>query len=84
MEYWPVKHHIVTDWLSRECNKNKLDLRVDFINFTRDRLVELQEKTQRDETIQELKSQIHVGWPRSIKDVSDGIKNFWDYRDELA
>lgn len=89
VEYIPGKNNTVPDWLSRapnqdNCNLVQLDLRVDFISFTHERMTQLQEETLRDSTLMELKEQIMAGWPRSIKELPNSLRPFWDYRDELA
>ena len=87
--YKPGKFHIVPDWLSRAPNQEnqdpiQLDVRVDFISFGTQKLLELQEATKGDPVMQVLTSQIMAGWPKTIKEIKDDIRPFWDYRDELS
>lgn len=79
VEYKPGKNHIVPDWLSRAPNNNnkeqvQLDARVDFISFSPDKLVEIQQHTKRDANLQALKAQIMVGWPQAIKQLDEQLK----------
>ena len=87
--YKPGAIHTIPDWLSRSPNhQNKqtipLDVRVDFIAFTDEKLQELKVQTMEDSTLTQLTQQIVKGWPDTVKDVIPDLKTYWDCRDELT
>ena len=47
-------------------------------------LLQIQDATKNDETLQELIQFILAGWPLTWGDTSENIHSFWNYRDELS
>lgn len=48
------------------------------------KIKKIQEATQSDEQLQELRNTILTGWPESRKECSPTVTEFWNYRDELS
>jgi len=89
IRYHAGKDNTLADVLSRfpsdtDTKDVELDLRVDFIRFSDNRVKALKEETAKDPALQELKCVIIEGWPENIKDVPTPIRQYWSFRDELS
>jgi hypothetical protein len=78
----------LADTLSRLPNKEnrdtlELDVRVDLVRFSTERLSNIREATNRDSTLNQLCETITTGWPDTIQDIPTPIRSYWSYRDEL-
>ena len=47
-------------------------------------MTDMQQASSQDSHIQKLKHFIITGWPNSKDEVSEELKPYWSYRDELA
>ena len=66
-----------------------MELRRDVIQTTTDMpeclsVTDLQQALSQDSHIQKLKHFIITGWPNSKDEISEELKPYWSYRDELA
>ena len=94
--YKPGPDIFIADWLSRynhDEGKDQLikglELWVDVIQTTTDMsdclsMTDLQQASLQDSHIQNLKHFIITGWPDSKDEISEELKPYWSYRDELA
>ena len=87
--YRPGKEMLLADGLSRlPYKKNKveidLDIKVDFVQFSTEKLTQIRQATNEDATLRDLKEQILQGWPENIRDLRMNLKPYWSYRDELS
>ena len=87
--YQPGVNHQLADGLSRFPNpKNTaqvdLDMRVDFIRFTPDRIEKLRHDTLSDPTLQHLQETIISGWPERMNELPTDLRCYWGIRDELS
>ena len=57
---------------------------VELLPITAERLVDLWEKTQQDESLQKLKHVIKVGWPDKKEEVPAEIRNHFHFKEELT
>ena len=53
-------------------------------DLTESELVELQESTQRDEQMNQMKVMISTGWSQRKQDCPTALTPFWDFQDELS
>ena len=60
------------------------NINVDMMNFSSTKQGQIRHKTARDSTPSGLSQVIFTGWPNTIKEVPNNLREFWDYRDELA
>ena len=95
--YRKSKHMFLADTLSRayvadEGSDACLDGEVlhlddedatEYLPMTRTRIEMLQQGTQTDETLMQLKNMIQNGWPEHKNNVSQSIRQYYDIRDEL-
>ena len=56
----------------------------DHINASPTRIEQLREETDKDSELHALREIIHVGWPNQRIDCPEQLKEYWNYRDELA
>ena len=89
VEYQPGKEIVLADSLSRlPSTHNKetidLDVRVDFVRFSDERIQELRNKTKDDHVFRTLSETIVTGWPETIKELPTRIRSYWSFRDELS
>ena len=47
-------------------------------------MTELQQASSQDDHLQKLKNIIIAGWPNSKDKISEELKSYWSYRDELV
>ena len=57
---------------------------VEVLPITAERLADLLEKTEQDESLQKLKHVIKVGWPDKKEDVPAEIRNYFYFKEELT
>ena len=57
---------------------------VEFLPITAERLADLREKTEQDESLQKLKHVIKVGWPDRKEEVPNEIRNYFHFKEELT
>ena len=57
---------------------------VEFLPITAERLADLWEKTEQDESLQKLKHVIKVGWPDKKEEVPAEIRNYFHFKEELT
>ena len=89
IKYRPGKEVMLADGLSRLPNvqKNKainLDLKIQFVQITEDKMTQLKRESARDETIAALKEIITEGWPKKRNDLPIPLRQFWSFRDEFS
>ena len=91
LKYRAGKTLLVSDALSRLPVQNSepvqeiaMDICVSLVQFSPDRLKELREATQEDETLQELRRVILTGWPARMSEVHSAMRDFWSVRDSLV
>lgn len=89
VEYQPGKDIVLADTLSRLPSTHNtetidLDVRVDFVRFSDERIQELRNKTKADPVLQALSETIVTGWPEAIKELPTSIRSYWSFRDELS
>ena len=61
-----------------------LDVRVDLVCFSSDRLEKVRRDTVNDPVLNQLRDTIIAGWPESIKDLPTDLLPFWGIRDQLS
>ena len=94
LQYRPGKEMYLADTLSRAylpLDKQEVDTTefesinaVDDMPISGERIKELQEHTEADETLQEVRETIQHGWPENKSDVSINVSVYFDIRDELT
>ena len=91
----PGKEMILKDCIFRKKKAKEstyLDIKVDLVQFSVQRLVQIQEVTNADLTLHELRDMILLGYPNAFKEVGQNILPYWlffqwlliTYCDELA
>ena len=87
IKYRPGKEMQLADALShcpaRASQEIKLDMRVDYIAFTKPWIEKLKDSTQRD-PILAMVYQLTQGWPHQRRHVPCLARRYWDFRDELS
>ena len=56
----------------------------DYMGFSDKTLAQLQKESDRDSSLQELKTIVLTGWPESQTEVPDQSKPYWNFRDEIG
>ena len=91
LKYRAGKTLMVSDALSRlpmqenEPTKEiSLDVCINLVQFSPDRLKELREATQEDDTLRELRKVILSGWPARRSEVHQTVREYWSVRDSLV
>ena len=68
--------------------KNKevidLDVKVDFVQFSTEKLTQIRQATNADPILCELKVQILPGWSKSRRELRKDLQPYCSYRDELS
>ena len=88
IKYRPGKEMQLADALSRcparASQEIKLDMRVDYIAFTKPWIEKLKDSTQRDPILATVYQLTQQGWPHQRKHVPHLARRYWDFRDELS
>ena len=88
IKYRPGKEMQLADALShcpaRVSQEIKLDMRVDYIAFTKPWIEKLKDSTQRDPILATVYQLIQQGWPHQRRHVPHLARRYWDFRDELS
>ena len=88
IKYRPGQQMQLADALSRcparASPEIKLDMRVDYIAFTKPWIEKLKDSTQRDPILGTVYQLVHQGWPHQRRHVPRLARRYWDFRDELS
>ena len=88
IKYRPGKEMQLADALSccpaRASQEIKLDMRVDYIAFTKPWIEKLKDSTQRDPILVTVYQLTQQGWPHQRRHVPRLARRYWDFRDELS
>ena len=88
IKYWPGKEMQLADALSRcparASQEIKLDMRVDYIAFTKPWIEKLKDSMQRDPILATVYQLTQQGWPHQRRHVPHLARRYWDFRDELS
>ena len=88
IEYRPGRDMLVADAMSRlPSNQHEpidLDIKVTFVQFSSDKLSQLQQETKKDNDLSTLREFIVDGWPDLMKEMLTQLRQYWSYRDELS
>ena len=88
IKYRPGKEMQLVDALSscpaRASQEIKLDMRVDYIAFTKPWIEKLKESPQRDPILARVYQLTQQGWPHQRRHVPCLARRYWDFRDELS
>ena len=88
IKYRPGQQMQLADALSRCPAKAspeiKLDMRVDYIAFTKPWIEKLKDSTQRDPILGTVYQLVQQGWPHQRRHVPRLARRYWDFRDELS
>ena len=88
IKYRPGKEMQLADALSccpaRASQEIKLDMRVDYIAFTKPWIEKLKDSTQRDPILATVYQLTQQGWPHQRRHVPHLARRYWDFRDELS
>ena len=69
---------------ARASQEIKLDMRVDYIAFTKPWINKLKDSTQRDPILAMVYQLTQQGWPHQRRHVPHLARRYWDFRDELS
>ena len=89
MTHRPGSQNQLADGLSRLPSPDNittidLDLRVDLVRFSTERLDKVRSDTSLDAVLNQLVETIIAGWPEDVKDLPPDIRSFWSCRDQLS
>ena len=88
IKYRPGKEMQLADALSRcparALQEIKLDMRVDYIAFTKPWIEKLKDSTQSDPILAMVYQLTQQGWPHQRRHVPRLARRYWDFRDELS
>ena len=88
IKYRPGKEMQLADALShcpaRASQEIKLDMRVDYIAFTKPWIEKLKDSTQRDPILATVYQLTQQGWPHQRRHVPCLARRYWDFRDKLS
>ena len=88
IKYRPGKEMQLANALSRcsvrASQEIKLDMRVDYIAFTKPWIEKLKDSMQRDPILATVYQLILQGWPHQQRHVPHLAQRYWDFRDELS
>ena len=87
--YRPGKEMTLADGFFRLPNKKireviNVDIRVDFVQFSMEKLTPIHQETNADPTLCELREMILRVWLDIFKEISKSLRPYWSYRVELA
>ena len=93
VQYKAGKHLFVADTLSRaplpdkacDLEFSQYDINVlQTLPVSESKLTTIKEKTAEDQSLKDLMTAVHTGWPANKADVPPGAKPYWNYRDEIS
>ena len=89
IKYQRGKEMLLVDGLSRLPNKkNKevidLDLKVNFMQFSTEKLAQIRQETNTNLTLCDLRDRILQGWPETLRELHKNFKPYWSYWDNLS
>ena len=88
IKYRPGKEMQLADALSRcpvrASQEIKLDMRVDYIAFTKPWIEKLKDSTQRDPILATVYQLTQQAWPHQRRHVPRLARRYWDFRDKLS
>ena len=89
IRYRPGKTLLLADGLSRLIQDRpdppiQLDVRVNLVQFSSERVKQLREETARDPVLAPLRDILVSGWPDTERKLPKLLKPYWSYRDELS
>ena len=70
--------------LARASQEIKLDMRVDYIAFTKPWIEKLKDSMQRDPILVTVYQLTQQGWPHQRRHIPCLARRYWDFRDELS
>ena len=74
----------LSHYLARASQEIKLDMRVDYIAFTKPWIEKFKDSTQRDPILGTVYQLTQQGWPHQRRHVPHLARRYWDFRDELS
>ena len=85
----PSKEMTLAEGFSRLPNKKtnqeiNLNVRVDFVQFSSEKLTQIHQATKADPILCELRETILQGWPNTFREINKNLQPYWSYRDELT
>ena len=80
--YRPGKEMTLANKKTKE--EINLNVRVDFVQFSTEKLTQIHQATKADPIFCELRETILQGWPNTFREISKNLQPYWSYRDELA
>ena len=87
IRYRPGKEMLLADALSRcpsrASGEIKLDMRVDYIAFSKARIAKLKETTREDPILGTVYQLTQQGWPHQRRHTPRMARAYWDFRDQL-
>ena len=89
MTHRPGSQNQLADGLSRLPSPDNvttidLDLRVDLVRFSTERLDQVRRDTSLDAVLNQLLETIVASWPEDVNDLPTDIRSFWSFRDQLS
>ena len=88
IKYRPGPQMQLADTLSRcparASPEIKLDMRVDYIAFTKPWIEKLKDSIQRDPILGTVYQLVQQGWPHEWRHMPWLVRRYWDFRDELS
>ena len=74
---------VAVDFIMQDDNEESVHS-IDLINFSVDKRAQLRELSTSDRTLRALQQVVYSGWPDTIKDLSQDLRQYWSYRDEIG
>ena len=88
IKYRPGKEILLFRWtIQTSQQKNRvidLDVKVDFVQFSAEKLTQIHQATNADPVLCELRVWILQGWPESCRELHKDLQLYWSYWDELS
>ena len=69
---------------ARASQEIKLDMRVDYVAFTKPWIEKLKDSTQRDPILATVYQLTQQGWSHQRRHIPRLARRYWDFRDELS
>ena len=88
IKYKPGKDMLLSDAMSRlhplPDGAPEASIRINFVMFSDKKLAEIRQATAQDPELCALRDVILQGWPDERRDVSQTLRKYWPFRDELS